>query len=102
MLASHLPLLLDSLVGELVSCELVKSKGCSFHSPSLQFTNSPIVALLATYCECPKRKAQYIVFTRLTKESPERIFVRRNDTRTMKGENLPASRPSVRIGFASR
>jgi hypothetical protein len=38
----------------------------------------------------------------LTKESPERIFVRRNDTRTMKGENLPASRPSVRIGFASK
>src|SRR5258708_26293410 len=50
--------------------------------------------MLSTSCDCHKRKAQYMVFTRLTNVGRGLIFVRR-ETTDEQSADLPASREFV-------
>src|SRR5690242_2714703 len=46
----------------------------------------------STSCDCPKRKAQYVVFTFLTMDDGQLILVRRCRDRRQPCEGFPASR----------
>ena len=57
---------------------------CSRLRPPL----SPVPSLQPRSCDCPKRGAQYVVFTRLTNRFPGLIFVRRSADRASTGSQL--------------